>query len=104
LRALPGRQGGSLLPELVEVFLGETPKLLARLAELERAQEKEEFVLLAHRLSGSAVNLGGTAMREAGLELEQAARRGDWKSVSAKRADFETHWRSLAAVLRKEVS
>jgi CheY-like chemotaxis protein/HPt (histidine-containing phosphotransfer) domain-containing protein len=104
LRALPGRQGGSLLPELIAVFLSETPKLLERMAELERMQEQGEFVLLAHRLSGSAVNLGGTAMREAGLELEQAARSGDWKSVSVKRANFETHWRSLAAVLRKEAT
>ena len=104
LRALPGRNGGSLLPELIAVFLSETPRLLERLAELERMRERDEFALLAHRLAGSAVNLGGTAMREAGLELEQAARRGDWNAVSAKRANLETHWRTLAAALRMEAS
>ncbi|MBA3848784.1 MAG: hypothetical protein C0502_02155 [Opitutus sp.] len=101
LRQLPSRTGGPLLDELAAMFLAETPGQLERLAGFERQRAADELALLAHRLSGSAVNIGGGKMREAGLALERAARQGDWTAVAAHRAELETQWRMLADELRR---
>jgi CheY-like chemotaxis protein/HPt (histidine-containing phosphotransfer) domain-containing protein len=73
VRALPGRQGGSLWPELLELFLREAPLRLDECARALADGSPEETARAAHRLAGSCANVGARSLRLAALAFERAA-------------------------------
>jgi CheY-like chemotaxis protein len=90
LRTLPGRQGPSLLPELIELFRRDEAARLATLGALVRNRQGTELAAAAHTLAGSLSNLGAQSLRMGAHALESAARSGDW-------ADAERQWALLTA-------
>ena len=77
-RNLPGMRGSSLLPELIELYVAEEPIRLGRLAELMAARNGAELAQEAHGFAGNAASFGGIEVRQVALELESAARDGNW--------------------------
>ncbi|MFZ5496234.1 MAG: PAS domain S-box protein [Verrucomicrobiota bacterium] len=101
LRALPGEQPGeTLLDLLIRRSLAEIPPGLARLHTLIDRQQAAELAQAAHRLAGSMASLGGVALRKVLLDLEDAARRGDWSAMAARRSELDRQWRLLQDALR----
>ena len=71
-----------MLPELVRLYLSDEPARLARLAQLAAERHPDQLGNEAHSFGGNAASFGGRQVRHVALELEQAARAGDWPGVS----------------------
>ena len=99
LRALPGRHGLSLLPEVIALFRRDEAERLATLAELAAAQQTEVLATAAHTLAGSCANLGARELRVIAQELEKAARAGAWPEVARHLAALQLAWPRLNAAL-----
>ncbi len=99
LRALPGRYGLSLLPEVVAMFRREEAERLAVLSELTATQQGDALATAAHTLAGSCANLGARELRATAQELEKAARAGDWPEVARHLAALQLAWAQLNAAL-----
>jgi len=101
LRSLPGRQGPTLLSDLIAMALTEMPPGLSRLHELVQQRAATEVVHLAHRLAGSSANLGAVVLREVLQELEGAARREDWAATDRLRPDLDWQWQMVRDALNQ---
>ena len=99
LRSLPGRDGGSLLHELIALYLRETPAVITRLSQLRETGSSSEMGMAAHKLAGSCANLGARDLRAAALALETAARAGATAEFSARLAAVDTEWLRLQHAL-----
>ena len=99
LRELPGRQHATLLQDLIEIFLRDTPLALAALRPLADQGSKQDFTLLVHRLAGSCASLGGARMRDAARSAEQAGAAGAWAEMPARLAALEAEWQHLRLAL-----
>lgn len=53
-----------LIPQLIQVFTGTTPAMLQELQQQLTAQDAHAFGQTAHKLKGSCVSLGASAMAE----------------------------------------
>ena len=100
LRELPGRQRPTLLQEVVEVFLRETPAALATLRGLVEQRDSAGTVMLAHRLAGSCANLGGEPMRQTAHAVEHAAEAGDWAAMPEMLMSLDREWRRMQKALQ----
>ncbi len=98
-RALPGRSGPSLLPELVAMFLREEPARLDECARFAAERRAVDLAHAAHTLAGSCANLGAHAMRAAALAVERAAQAGTWNDVPERLALLRTESARLRAAL-----
>ncbi len=84
VRALPGRAGVSLWPEMMALFLREEPRGLAELERLAAARTPDGVAAAAHTFAGGCASLGALQLRAAALAVERAARAGDWPGVEAR--------------------
>ena len=81
LRALPGRSGGRLLPELVKNFFVEEPQRRAELERLASDRDATALAQAAHAFAGSSAVIGARESRHVLLALEKAALAQDWAEV-----------------------
>ena len=79
----------TLLRELINVFLADTPGLLADLKGAVAQRDGKRTASLAHRLRGSVANFQAQAAAQAAQQLEERAGRGDLGEVDEMFADFE---------------
>ena len=104
LRALPGRKHASLLEDLAEIFLNETPPALVGLhAGIDRRDAKE-ITRVAHRLAGGVANLGGARMQVAARSVEQAGRNEAWDALPGLMTKLESEWERVRSALEEEHS
>ncbi|WP_221032834.1 hybrid sensor histidine kinase/response regulator [Actomonas aquatica] len=93
------RDGASLAVTMVELFLKETA---GRLAEVERcfaARDADELEMVAHKLAGSAANIGAFVMRDALREIENLAADHGWEQVPNEIARARDSWLRLEPLL-----
>jgi signal transduction histidine kinase/CheY-like chemotaxis protein len=76
LRRLEASTGRSILREVVDTFLAETPQRLAKLREALSDGDGEALALFAHSLKGSSGQLGAVRLASLCRELEAAGRAG----------------------------
>ena len=81
VRALTTEAGAPLLPELVRLYLGDEQERLEHLDEFAALCEGTRLGDAAHNFGGNAATFGGIEVRAAALEVETAARAGDWREV-----------------------
>jgi CheY-like chemotaxis protein len=89
--------------ELAELFLEETPRLLAQLADAAAARDRSSVARLAHALKGSAGTVGAIAFRDRAQHLEQAASQPDWSAIDAGQPDLRTELHRLRLTLAEIV-
>jgi PAS domain S-box-containing protein len=99
MRALPGRAGPSLLPELIAAFVREEPLRMAEILRATEAREGAELARIAHTLAGSCTSIGAGQMRAAALALEHAAKNGAWAEVAIRVAALHNAWAQVRAAL-----
>ncbi len=95
LRSLPGRIGGSLLHELIRLFLDETPGALVRLGDQLERRAAGELVMTSHRLAGACANLGVSELQAAARAVEEAARANNWSDLPGGLAAVDREWLRL---------
>ena len=67
--------------EVASGFVGELPTLLHTLTEQVAQEDLESIWKEAHKIKGSAANVGGEALRDMALKLEQAGKAGNLTEV-----------------------
>ncbi len=82
-RSLPGLRGASLLPELVALYLSDEPERLDRIARAITERDRVGAAEQAHGFGGNAASFGGAEVRRVAVDLETAARAGDWPAADA---------------------
>jgi HPt (histidine-containing phosphotransfer) domain-containing protein len=92
----------SLLREVTDIFLEQTPNLLARLHEAIASQAAEVLERTAHSLKGELAYVGSSAADHAG-ELERMGREHDLAEASGRLASLEAEVTSLMAAVRRDV-
>jgi PAS domain S-box-containing protein len=100
LRILPGRKQASLLRELFELALQEIPLAITQLRTQAKQKAANEVVHVAHRLAGSAANLGATSLRAILQDIEHAGRAEDWTQLPAQLANLDREWSLVQQALR----
>lgn len=75
--------------EVASQFLHELPAILSALKEQFDLGNLDGVAKQAHKMKGSAANVGGEALRDASLEVEQAAKANDLERVARSIPDFE---------------
>jgi HPt (histidine-containing phosphotransfer) domain-containing protein len=101
LRQLPGRKHPTLLEDIAEIFLKETPETLAGLRDLADRRQKQDTLKLAHRLAGSIASLGGEKMRIAASAVEQSVEREAWPEVPEMLSRLDEEWERVRSALQK---
>ena len=74
---------------IVRGFLDDLPKQMAALRSHLSAGDAAAVQRQAHRIRGAASAVGGNTLRQAALEMEEAARAGDTVSMAARLAEVE---------------
>jgi CheY-like chemotaxis protein len=81
LRALTTREGGSLVEQLIGMYLRDEDRQLTHMARLVALRQAEELGNTAHSFGGNAACFGGLEVRQVALELEEQVRAGAWPDV-----------------------
>ena len=84
-----GLRQRALVRKMAELFLADSPGLLARMHEAAAAGDGAALERAAHRMKGSAANLSARRVVAAAGRLEEIARRGDLAEADATRAELE---------------
>lgn len=93
------RDGESLALTMVKLFRTETA---GRLDEVERCfdtRDADELEMLAHKLAGSAANIGAVVIREAMREIENLAADHGWAGVPEEISRARDSWLRLEPLL-----
>jgi HPt (histidine-containing phosphotransfer) domain-containing protein len=90
-----------LLRELAELFLGDCPKLLQRVAEAVRSGDAEAVRKAAHTLKGSVSNFGAADASRLARQLEEMGRAGDLALSEKTAAELEAAVQQLRQSLEK---
>jgi HPt (histidine-containing phosphotransfer) domain-containing protein len=101
LRDLPGRKHPTLLQDVVEIFLRDTPAMLLTLRDLAARHEAKEAALLAHRLAGACANLGAQPMRTAAHQFEESVAAAAWSEAPARLTALDREWDRLQSALQQ---
>lgn len=102
LRNVSSKLGNNLLNEVIELFLANTPELFLELQKGISDKDHKVVESLAHKIKGSARNIGAATLSECCTKLESEAEVGnldnanDW--LSAMRIEFDR----AAQYLQKE--
>jgi CheY-like chemotaxis protein/HPt (histidine-containing phosphotransfer) domain-containing protein len=100
LRELPGRESGTLLDDLIGMVLKDLPPDLQRLQAAVEQRNGAEVAQLAHRLAGSAANIGATGLRQALQDIEYAGRKAEWPAADRGRVALDREWQAVREALQ----
>jgi len=103
LRSLPGRTHATLFEELVGIALREIPPALKQLRDQLSQGDEEIAAGTAHRLAGSAANLGALRLRELLQRLESQISEGDRAAVSQGMPDLDREWELVQNALQSHL-
>ncbi|MBE2213557.1 MAG: response regulator [Opitutaceae bacterium] len=81
-RGLPGRQGRTMLADIVDLYLELEPERMQRLDQHIATRDFRALASHAHVMAGSCANLGATDARTTLLNLEAAAKAQDEPAVA----------------------
>ncbi len=91
-----------LLLEMVDLYLGSSPKLLAEMSETLEHGDLVGLERLAHGLKGALQNISALSAAEAAADLEEMGRRGNVAAAAASLARLEAESIRLRRVLPRD--
>ena len=103
MRELPGRNGPSLLPELISVFSRDEPARHQEIAQLVEERRGPELAHVAHAFAGTCAIIGAQELRKAVLALEQAALTEAWTDAPSLLEAMEMAGQRVRAALSEMV-
>jgi two-component system sensor histidine kinase BarA len=94
--------GASFVVEMIDVFCGHTPQLIAAAREGLSRGEIPAVERAAHSLKSSAANLGATELRSLAQETEEQARALDLDGLAERVEQLDSAFGRARALLEKE--
>jgi HPt (histidine-containing phosphotransfer) domain-containing protein len=101
LRMLGGEDDPDLLQDLVEIFLEQTPALIARLQEAFDSNDAHALERAAHSLKSSCANLGALRLSAHFKEMELAGRSKDIERVRPLLVESEREYTEVESALKR---
>jgi two-component system, sensor histidine kinase and response regulator len=92
-----------LLTRVIQVYLAESPALVAKLKDAARAGDAPALASCAHSLKGCSANVGATALTHFCAEAEAFARRAETEQARGCVAKIESEHRSVQSALASEI-
>ncbi len=92
-----------LLREIVDLFVEETPGMLAEIRRCAGEGDAGGLERVAHRLRGTLLNFGARPAAEAALALEQMGRSGDLAGAPSRLSELDLELRGLSVGLKAMV-
>jgi HPt (histidine-containing phosphotransfer) domain-containing protein len=102
LRACDEGGDGSLIAELIDIYLEDTPRRLAMLRMAFDAADPAALAREAHALKGSCSQFGATTLAECCRKLEQLGRQGSLAGVEELLASVGAEYPRVQAALAVE--
>ena len=104
LRELAGEEAPDFLQTLVGHFLKDVPESLGQMREALIKGDLQELARLAHRLKGSASNLGALGMAQLCERVRAAGKATDLERVNAPLMELEQEFERVRAELAREAA
>ena len=82
LRELAGDDDPGFVPDMIGLFLGDTPSRLEEMRHALDTDDAEALERAAHSLKSSSANLGANRFSEMCRRLEESGRTGSWDGVA----------------------
>lgn len=101
-RDLDANGDGSIFTQLIDVFLDNSPKLLADAQSALTQHTSPQLARAAHTLKGSCSNFGAERLRDACQELETAAGISDLDHATTLLSQVEREFEYVRSALEKE--
>jgi HPt (histidine-containing phosphotransfer) domain-containing protein len=92
--------GDDFLPELVNTYLQETPRLLADLQQALQDGDATAFTRAAHSIKSSSASLGALDFSALARELEMTGKTGDLSQAVEKTATLVAAYPDVEAALK----
>ena len=99
---LLGDDDPAFLADIIDLFLEDTPPLLASLQAAIATNDLGSMRMAAHTLKGSAANLGAVVLANIARDIEHQAREGDSSGIPALTATLVASFAQTETALRKE--
>ena len=94
---------GSEVDKIIEVYLEDSPRLIAQLERAAVGNDPIALRVAAHTLKSSSANVGATTLSEAARDLEHGARDGTLASPEALVARIVTEFAQVRSALRSKL-
>ena len=95
-----GDDSPALIGELVDIYLGNAPQLLATMETALAAGDAKELMRAAHTLKSSSASLGAQRLSALSKRIEHATREGNLSGMEAPIAQAKHEFSAAAAALR----
>lgn len=102
LHRLGETSGRPVVREIVEHYLAETPRRLARMREALLHENAEELLFLAHGLKGSSAQIGAVRVASLSAELEEKSERADLRNAGGLLAELEKEILRVTPLLERQ--
>ncbi len=104
LAALQTKEDPALLERVIQLYLTETPKLVAKLHRSAEEGNTAEVANAAHALKSSSSNIGATALSTLCSTVETAAKSGDIEAIRRSVAPLNAQFEAARLALTEELS
>jgi CheY-like chemotaxis protein len=101
-RELDGDGGDGILGKLIDLFIENSPQVIAEAHSALAQRASPQLARAAHTLKGSCANFGAERMREACWRLEQLAKQGTIEGAAELLADLEKEYSYVRLALERE--
>jgi CheY-like chemotaxis protein len=101
-RDLDGDGGDGILGKLIDLFIDNSPQVLAEARSALAAAATPQLARAAHTLKGSCANFGAERMRGACARLEQLAKQGKIEGAAELLAEVEREFNYVRLALERE--
>ncbi len=99
LREMLEEDAPGVVEELIEIFLDDTPRLLAKLRQAMASEDTKGVALAAHTLKSSSAHLGAMTLSALCEELEATGQAGSMEGVAEKVAQVEAEYERVKTAL-----
>ncbi|NEV63769.1 ATP-binding protein [Thiorhodococcus minor] len=102
IRALQSEGEADLLTRVIDLFLADTPPMLAQARDALASGDMQVLRSAAHRIKSAASNLGAVALSRQCAELERRADAGQGSDEDRLIPEIEAEYQRVAEALRRE--
>ncbi len=102
LRPYKGHEGGSLLGNLIQIYLEQLPGRVEGLRKAHDEGDAQSVFKIAHMLKSTSASLGAYTLQAYCQRLEDAGRRDDLAGIAEWLEPFETEAAKVKAALLEE--
>ncbi|MCK5336942.1 MAG: response regulator, partial [Gammaproteobacteria bacterium] len=92
-----------LIHSIARQFIEDMPKQVQQLKLALENKKLDQVITLAHKIKGTSANMGGMALSEQAIRLEQTAKSGNIENIQKEITKIKTRFEQLKSTLEEEL-